>query len=415
MSKLYLRMPSHAIAESLQPGMPLYCEFALVANDGALEREGAAALSDMSELVKKAQRVVVLLAASDVTLLRVKVPPLSAARLKAALPNLVEDQLMTDPGECVMVANHTRDAVRTVAVVSRSWLELISRTLITLGARSMSAVPSQFCLPLRSDTVTAAVTESGADAEVAVRLTEFEGLGLSIVADQPESTAFEVLQSLVALVPNASIELSVPEPRLRDYQESLHIAPALEERIALHADSWQRWVSGADKSPVDLMSGLSASAGPQFNWRPWRWPIALGAAVIIINIIALNIEWLRLRSEAEGIRTNMIQTFRSTFPKETVVDPLAQLRQKLAASQRSSGQLAPDDFVALAAAFNEAWASTGQGLAPVAGLEYRDRTLTVRLKPGSNAPVDQLDKALATRNLSISQPNDGVLLIRSGR
>ncbi|GAB3540850.1 type II secretion system protein GspL [Noviherbaspirillum agri] len=415
MSTLYIRLPSHTAAEELQPGMPLYCEFASVATRGTIEREGVAALSELSEPVKRAQRVVLLLAASDVTLLRVKVPPMSAARLKAALPNLVEDQLMSDPADCVVVAGESRDDLRTVGVVARGWLEILHRTLQALGARHVAALPAQLCLPYQPDTVSAATTEQGSDVSVAIRLSEQDGIGLSILPDQPESAAFEVMQSIGALAPQGRIDLYVPPTRLRDYEESLHVAPALNERIALHADSWQRWIEGADRVTLDLMSGIGA-AGPKFDWRPWRWPLILAAAVAAVHIIALNVDWLRLKREAEALRNGMVQSYRAAFPKETViVDPLAQLRQKMAAARRDSGQLAPDDFLALSAAFSEAWAASGQGSAPVASLEYRDRALTVKLKPGSNASVERLESALATRNLSISQPSAGVWQIRSAK
>ena len=416
MSNLYIRLPSHVAAEGLQPGMPLYCHFAIATTGGAIEREGVAALSELAEPVKRAQRVVLLLAASDVTLLRVKMPPLSGAKLRAALPNLVEDRLMSDPEECVVVAGEMHAGMRTVAVVSRNWLELLVRTLQALGARHISAIPAQLCLPFQGEAATAAVLEHGTDADMAVRLAEQEGIGLSIAADQPESLAFEAMQSLAAVVPAAPIVLYVPQSRVRDYQESMHIAPALEQRITLHADTWQRWVGGADKVGLDLMTGLGAGAGPKFDWKPWRWPLIIGAAVLLVNVIGLNVDWLRLKREAAALSNGMVQTYRSAFPKDPVViDPLAQLRQKIAGAQRGTGQLAPDDFVALAAAFSEAWASTGQGTAPVAGLEYRDRALTVKLKPGASVSMDQLSSALASRNLSITQPSAGVWQIRSGK
>ena len=94
----------YLVCPGLQPGMPLYCHYAAASPGGAIEREGVAALSELAEQVKRAQRVVLLLAASDVTLLRIKMPPLSGAKLRAALPNLVEDRLMSDPEECVVVA-----------------------------------------------------------------------------------------------------------------------------------------------------------------------------------------------------------------------------------------------------------------------------------------------------------------------
>jgi len=416
LSILYIRLPSHVAAEGLQPGMPLYCHYALATPGGAIEREGVAALSELSEPVKRAQRVVLLLAASDVTLLRVKMPPLSGAKLRAALPNLVEDRLMSDPEECVVVPGEMHGGMRTVAVVSRSWLELLSRTLLTLGARSVSAIPSQLCIPYQAEMATASASEHGVDADIAIRLAEQDGIGLSIVADQPESLAFEVMQSLSAVVPQGAIVLYVPQARVNDYQDSLRIAPTLQDRITLHADNWQRWISGADKAGVDLMTGLGAAAGPKIDWRAWRWPIVLGTAVLLINVIGLNVDWLRLKREANALSNGMIQTYRTAFPKDPVViDPLAQLRQKLAGAQRDSGQLAPDDFVALAATFSEAWASTGKGAAPIAGLEYRDRALTVKLKPGSEVELEQLTSALASRNLSITQPSAGVWQIRSGK
>ncbi len=415
MSTLYIRLPSHAVAESLQPGTPLYCEFAL-ASGGTIEREGVAGLSEMAETVRKAQNVVLLLAAGDVTLLRVKVPPLSPGRLKAALPNLVEEQLMSDPAECVVVADSSRGDTRTVAVVQRAWLEVLSRTLHTLGVRNVAALPAQLCLPHEPGAAAAAVAEHGADIDVAVRLAEHDGIGLSIVADQPEAAAFEVLQSLAAVVPQGQVALYVPQARVRDYQDSLHIAPALQERFTLHADNWRRWIDGAGTAGINLMEGLGAAAGPKIDWRRWRWPLALALTLLAINLIALNVEWLRLKREADALRTSMVQIYRNAFPKETVIiDPLAQLRQKMATAQRESGQLAADDFLALAAAFSEAWAVAGQGAAAIAGLEYHDRILTVKLKPGNSAPLEPLQNALAQRHLSVSQPGEGMLQIRSGK
>ncbi len=91
MSTLYIRLPSKAAAEHLQPEAGFDCAFALASDNGALEREGNAALSQLAAAITAAQRVVLLLAASDVSLLQVQMPPMSASRLKAALPNMVEE------------------------------------------------------------------------------------------------------------------------------------------------------------------------------------------------------------------------------------------------------------------------------------------------------------------------------------
>jgi general secretion pathway protein L len=416
-SKLFIRLPSHATMGALPPGSPLYCPFAWVSERNAVEREGVAALSEMGELVKQAQRVVLIVAAPDVTLLRVKVPPLSGARLKAALPNMVEDQLMSDPAECAVVAGELHEGLRTVGVVQRSWLEILSKTLLSLGARRIAALPAQLCLAHQTDAVTAAVAEHGADIDVTVRLAEQQGIGLSILADQPESAAFEVIQSLNAVVPQAQVVLHVPQSRLRDYQDCLHLVPALEQRITLQADNWAHWVSGASLVAMDLMSGLGGAGGaPRLEWQRWRWPAALAAALLLVNILGLNVDWLRMQREAEALRASMVQNYRAAFPQDTViVDPLIQARQKRSASQNASGALANDDFLALTAALAEAWSAVGQGPAPIAGLDYRERTLTVRMKPGAGFGPDQWNTALAARNLAAQQQGEGVWQIRSAR
>jgi general secretion pathway protein L len=416
LSTLYIRLPGKAAADTLQPGVPLYCQYASTTNNGAVEREGVAALSEIGELASRAQRVVLLLSASDVTLLRVKVPPMSVPRMRAALPNLVEDSLMTDPADCVIVPGGMHDDLRTVAVADRGWIELLHKSLTALGARKISALPSQLCLPVPDGTVVAAVMEQGDDIEVAMRLAPQDGMGLSILPDQPETAAFEVLQSISTVVPHAPVTLYVPQTRLRDYQDSINIAPALEERFGLHADNWPRWIAGAENAQVDLMSGFTGGSNAGFNWRPWRWPIAMTVALLAVNAAALNIDWLRLKREGDGLRNNMMQTYRNAFPKETViVDPVAQLRQKIAAGQRNAGQMAADDFLALAAAVGEAINGIVPGKRPIASMEYRERALTVKLKPDAGITEEQLRPALAARNLSLSQPNAGVFQIRSGK
>ncbi|MDP9109187.1 MAG: type II secretion system protein GspL, partial [Pseudomonadota bacterium] len=163
---------------------------------------------------------------------------------------------------------------------------------------------------------------------------------------------------------------------------------------------------------------LGLSSGSGLNWRPWRWALLLGGLALLINVIALNVDWLRMKREANALQSGMILTYRSTFPKETVIiDPIVQIRQKIALGQRSSGQPAPDDFTALLAAFADAWNGAIQGAQSlvIASVEYHDRVLVIKLKPDANPPLDQLKAALQQRHLALAQPNAGVWQIRSAK
>ncbi|MCD6027805.1 MAG: ral secretion pathway protein GspL, partial [Solimicrobium sp.] len=150
MNKLYLRIPAaHAAA---WPDSVL--AYAFCSKEGAILREGRATLTELSKDIFKS-KIVLLIAAADVTLLEITVPPMPEAKLRLALPNLVEDQLMSDSGDSLLVLapkplNSESRNKRTVAVVRRNWLQQISSNLYSLGASYIKALPEVLCLPYLS-------------------------------------------------------------------------------------------------------------------------------------------------------------------------------------------------------------------------------------------------------------------------
>ncbi len=419
MTTLYIRMiPKTAVsdAESL---LAASCPFALVADAGGIQREGMASLAELRSIVPSAQRVVLLLAASDVTLLRVQVPPMSPARLKAALPGLVEDRLIADPAESTLVAGAADSGgMRTVGVVQRDWLDSIVNLFLSFGARKLAVVPLQLCLPYQDGEASAAIHEIADELELTLRMTEQEGIGLAIFPENGEPAEHAVLQTLRAMAAQMPVALYVPQSQMQAYRQAAESSEGQGQSIAVHAESWTTWIAGAGAAKLDLAAGRQEAGGAKLDWRKWRWPVTLGVLLLLANIVALNVDWWRMRSEAEQLRASMTQIYRATFPKDTViVDPLAQMKQKLGAGQRG----APDDFTALAAAFGEAWAGVGQarGTAAIAGLEYKERSLQVRFKPGGTPPTEQMKTALANRNLALemgpAQAGAAVWQIRSAR
>lgn len=435
MSTLYIRLPSRSAADSTARWLELVCPFALASGKGSIEREGMASLAELSGAIANVRRVVLLLAASDVTLLCAQIPPLSAARLKAALPNLVEERLIADPSACTVVAGGLSGGLRTVAVMQRDWLDFLVSTLIASGARRIVALPAQLCLPGQPahqghpGGVTAAVSERGNGIDMTLRFSEQEGIGLAIAPapsavegdgtrKQHEVTVREVIRTLCALVPDAPITLYVPQPAVRDYREAIKHADTPNKHINILADNWPSWIAGAHGAALDLMAGSGMVVGSVPDWRAWRWPIGLAAAVLLINAVALNAGWWRLKSEASSLRANMIQIYKSVYPKETVIlDPVAQMRQKLDAAKRNAGLPAPDDFTAILATFGDAWSRTMAGTPVIEGLEYRGRSLFVRLRPNIEVPLQQVKTLLAERGLSldVASAQPAVWEIRSAK
>lgn len=394
MSTLYIRHPARAEGE----GAP--CRYALVGDGGAIEQQGEGALRTLTDIVAS-RRVVLLLAGTDVNLLSLSMPPLTGPRLRAALPGLVEEHILGDPNDCVLVAGPpAADGSRPVAVVARDWFETLVRTLLAQGARAVSALPAQLCLPLQPGAVSAALN----GPELLLRQGPFSGLGLALDAN-PASA----LQTARALAGDAPLTLYVPREQLGEY--GVLLAEAGPGTV-LEADDWAHWIAGARTTNFDLVPGLGAAGARQTDWRRWRLAIAMALLGVAVNLAGINIEWLRLRGEADAIRKQMTQTFQSVYPNQPSMDPVAQMRQNIARAQAGSGQIAPDEFIYLAGALGDASRELTRPPG-ISSIEYKERALRVRVKPETVDPASlrQLQSAMSARNLLLqeSAPNDWVV------
>ncbi|MCG2585861.1 type II secretion system protein GspL [Massilia sp. TS11] len=384
MTTLYLRHPARAL------GSQASCQYALASDQGGLLQQGLLGLAALAELVAGARRVVLILAAADVTLVRLPVPPLAGARLKAALPNLVEDHVLGDPAECVLAASAAdAEGRRTIAVAERAWVAELAQRLLAQGARQLRIVPAPLCLPPG----TAAIHQG----DLAVRLNADEGAGLVL-----EAEAGAVLAAASAL---GAERLLVPAPERAAYAGA---------EIAVEADAWPVWIAGAASAPIDLAPALGAAGAAQIDWKRYRWPAALAVLALLVNALALNLEWLRLKREADAVRQSMFQTYKAAYPNAPEpLYPAEQLRRAVLSARAGSGQLAPTDFIWQSAAIGEALNAANPKPAVLA-LNFNDNVLTVKLRPDSLRPgvLEQVRGALGARGLIVSETQPGLWQLR---
>ncbi|QGZ40689.1 general secretion pathway protein L [Pseudoduganella flava] len=406
MTTLYISYPARAAAADNGAA----CGYALVGDAGNVMQQGVGALGKLTDLVAASRKVVLLLAAADVTLLRVTVPPLTGSRLKAAIPNLVEEQLLGDPADCAFALGPVQagSAERTVAVVQRAWLEVLVKALVQQGARAVAALPAQLCLPLAPGGVSAALVNDEAGLELTLRAGAYEGMGLTLPAELESA-----LQTVRALAGEAPVTLYVPAAQRAQYETLLPAVPG----IVLEEEHWAHRIAAAKGVQLDLAAGLAAASGARAQaWKRWRWPLRIAALAVLVNVIGLNAEWLRMKREALAVRQTMVQVFRAAYPNEKVVlDPVAQMRGNIARARASSGAVGPDEFTTLAAAFGEALQALPRRDV-LAGLEYRDRALIVKLKAGSvdAAALGLVQAQLAPRGLAVRETGAGTWEVRAG-
>ena len=417
----YLRLPPRTALDKTQTIVDFAMPYAVAAR-GKLLQTGMTSLAQARRELAAAHTVVLLIAASDVTLLRVEVPPLPAHRLHLALPALVEDRLIGDVAECVIAAGKEMAGKRVVAVMQRDWLLAWTSSLRSSGFGRLRALPLQLCLPLQAEYLAAALVINGDAMELVIRYSEDEGIGLPLTNADDVTLPDQVLQLVATMAGEQAVSLMVPRDFIGELESALASGRHPVRLSAVHELNWANLIEAAADAGPDLMSGVSEPEATGIDWQRWRWPLRLALLLLVLNIIALQIDSWRLQSQAADLQQSMINTYRRAFPNETaVVDPLTQMREKIAASRRRAGEVLPDDFLALAAAFGDVWANTQNqtqnqtqtqtpaqtpaspavDMQAIAGLAYRDQTLEVRFKPDVKPSLESVQSSLAGHSLVV--------------
>ncbi|MGO4814476.1 type II secretion system protein GspL [Cupriavidus sp. 2MCAB6] len=398
---------------------------------GQLLREGHAAIAELPA----ADRLVLIMAASDVLLTGATVPPLAPARLKLALPNLVEEVLATDAHPCHIAVGPVLDAVtgkaasgsrrRLLMVTDRAWLRAVLDAFAEHRYRRRHVLPAQLCLPLPvvaapAEAAASAAADAPAPAVMAALALEaatltsasplFETEGVPAPADIPR-----YWQLTVRSGEYAGYGLLLGSDALGAWQGlapagEWYASPEAMAQVApqgAHPLDWQAWIEGAQASlrepSLDLAQfEFAQGRADRWNLKAWRLPLALAAGLMVVQLIGMNAHWLLLRQEEQRLVAGQEQALRSAFPQiPVVIDPPLQMRRQVEQLRLASGRSTPDDFLPLADRFSQA----ASQLAPDAllALEYRGHALFATLKPDTD--TDALRSAARQSGLAMEADN----------
>jgi len=367
------------------------------------------------EALPRMRSVVLLLDACDVALHAVRLPPLSGSRLLRALPNLLEDRLLQDASACAFALGPVLpDGQRMVAVVDRAWLEFACGAFERRGMRLAGVWPAQLAVPV--DAAGSPALACVGDTAI-VRLDAWRALAGHAGSDAAQRA--EALAGIVAIAaPEDRAGGQFPAVPARIADAAWEPAVATLATIPTRALDRQPWaVDGA--GAIDLLSARSGSPGRRWlaaiDWRAWRLPATLAVGAMVVAVLGMNLHWLQLHRERDGLRQRLEATFRDAFPQaQVVVDPLLQMQRLVGDRRALAGRSAPDDLVPLASALARALGA--DGLDALAGLEYRDGRLRVRWRvpPIEPAQRERLTLACARAGLALRFEADGSALVSLG-
>lgn len=345
------------------------CPLAELGADSALDYE---VLDDKRRVVKtdravlaalpRLPRTELVIAAPDVLLIEAALPPLSGARLRAALLAIAEPHLLTDAAAAYVVAGKRLGSRATLAVLDRVLLQRALEVLRRVKISPGSATPEQLALPLTNGRWRLRLQP----AYACLRMSELRGIACS-----------------------ASTHAEPPvELRLALEQAGDARPQTIEVEGACDADAWSKTLGIpvlAVPSPAQRVDPigfelLQYEFGPRVvDWRAWRAAVALAVLCALTWIVGLNLDAWRLSREEKALRSRMEASLREAFPRTPVVlDPLAQMRRGVSDLRTGGDAADPRDFLPLAASLARALPSETD---VVRVLEFRDQVLRVDLEP----------------------------------
>ncbi|WP_027799159.1 type II secretion system protein GspL [Paraburkholderia dilworthii] len=472
MSTLIVLLPPRDPAVPSQEWQLPDLPFVLLDKSGRTQRAGRSALA----LLPRATSTVLMVAARDLLMMPATLPPLRGPKLRQALPNIVEDQLIQDPQTCHIAVDSQPAAGgrQVLAIIDRGWFRFIYEAFSAAGHRSLRAVPVTRCLPEATlPAVLAEVAETVSAAEPALA-----GAGSSVRDAAPVASAANtstdaapeavpmvaavlgaVVQTAPAMLLEGAVQSGMPRVELaiaRGAQgEGLAVpANAVNATLAalagatpvslymltevpgsepsLGANSPARLaahVHGASPLPFEQLARRALTCRFdlcqfEFASQPWRLdratlrrlrlPVLLAVGALLVAIIGANVQWLMLSRQRDAIGAQMTELLLNTFPKTTVVlDAPDQMSRQLQQLRVAAGELSPGDFLALADGL-------ARSLPPVpvngiAALDYHDRRLDVTFKPEVKLDPDFATR-LARNGLSGAiDSNTGKWTIRNGQ
>jgi len=430
--------------------------FLLLDKSGRVQRAGRSAPG----LLPRASATVLMLAARDCLMLATAVPPLKGPRLRQALPNVVEDQLIQDPQTThIALDPQPLDGNRHVlAIVDRGWFRYIVETFAAAGHRNVKVVPVTRCLPqpvaaMAADVPVEEAVAAGADAPppraepVVAGLTPVVAAVLGHVV--PSTAAVLGEGAVDAAPPRVELALArgplgeglaVPESAVGATVAALagHAPvtlytlvdlPGSEPRLASVAQPGRPSIAGSLPVSFETLARNAIQcrfdlAQFEFAVQPWRLdraslrrlrlPLWLLVGTVLVAIIGANVQWLMLSRQRDAISAQMTELLLNTFPKTTVVlDAPDQMARQLQQLRVAAGELSPDDFLSLADGL-----ARSLGPIPVNGLaalDYHDRRVDVTFKPEIKVDPDFQQRLTRNGLTGAIDSNTGKWTIRNGQ
>lgn len=357
----------------------------------------------------RADSVVAVLADADVSWQRLPLPRAPAARLRAALVGSLEEALLDDPDSLhfALAPGAAAGQPTWVAVSHKGWLQA------HLGALEAARVPVARVVPSSwPDEPPSGHFDADTDAGAPLRLAWAHADGVAQLRLQGT-----LARSLLGGLPNAgdtgarwSASPAAAAPAERWLGSPVVVMT--EEQRALQATRSLWNLRQFDLAPHHRGALALRDGWQRFLARGWR-PVRIGlAALLVLQVVGLNLWAGQLRGQVQARKVAMDQLLRDAHPQvRSVLDAPAQMQRETDVLRTAAGRPGDADLESLLGAAAAAWP---EGMAPAAGLRFEAGRLSFPAATWAPAQREQFSARLRAGGVRVeAQPDQSLTLSRT--
>ena len=415
MSILIIQLPTRARHQADAPASdaasasagPKEYSFVLSADGVSVHRQGRS----VAAMLPRADSVVAVMPATDLSWHRLTLPKAPPARLRAALAGMLEEVLLDDPEELhLALAPQAKVGQQTwVAVCDHTWLtsQLMALEKAKLRVERVvpAVAPDEPASAYFHEAQDGASTEGDAAGDMLLTWSSAEGVSTWPAAG---SLARGLLPDPLPVQTRFFATPPVASPAERWLGRAVTVQTQSEHLLMASRSLWnllQFELTPRSKGVHALSDQWRRFMSPQ--WRPARVGLM---ALVGVQLLGLNLWAWQQKQQVQAKRGELVRILKQAHPQvQVVLDAPAQMQRETEALRAAAGATGDNDLEALMGMVAMAWPP----LRPTASLQYDGTTLTL-MPPTGWGPDDltQFRARLSASGAQVEPLTDGRLQVR---
>lgn len=374
-----------------------------IAVDSTGTRRSPPVTGPLSEAAKDVgeRSVIVLVPALSVLSTAVDIPVKGGARLRAALPFALEEQLADDIENLHFAIGERRDSgLLPVAVVAhaqmREWQQLVADAGIVPSKmipenQGLARIPGTMSMLLAEDQL---MFNDGADSEFVMQgVRPADALAVAGVFDSIEFADAEDGAARPAGHLLVYCEPAAEQAFEHDWNALRHELASVDINLLPDGVLPRLAVTVAAGRGINLLQGgYGAKVEYGSFLRPWRYAAVLLLALVFVGFVAKAVDYYQLSSTQAALREQFTAEYRAIRPDDDrdITDPVRivdSLRRSMGASSSSDVFLPSLHQLGLALMENTS--------AEVEAISYRAGVIDIRLTAPDVATLDSIQRSVS--------------------